>query len=96
MHSTPLDSGGGGGEMGATKGTRVQETPHDDDQTSSAVPQRHLVVMGYTHWRSQGGGPRGPWPPQTFGECFFSPINLRRYVLLVCKWSLGGDNSVVQ
>ena len=24
-------------------------------------------------------------PPQTFGECFFSPINLRRYVLLVCK-----------
>ena len=29
------------------------------------------------------GGGHGP--PQTFGECFFSPINLRRYVLLVCK-----------
>ena len=34
------------------------------------------------------GGPRGPCPPQTVGKCFFSPINLRCYVLLVCKWSL--------
>ena len=36
-------------------------------------------------WRSQGGGHGGHGPPQTVGECFFSPINLRRYVLLVCK-----------
>ena len=36
-------------------------------------------------WRSQEG-PRGPSPPQTFGKCFFSPINLCCYVLLMCKW----------
>ena len=27
-------------------------------------------------------------PPQTFGKCFFSPINLCCYVLLMCKWRL--------
>ena len=43
-------------------------------------------------WRSQGA--RGPWPTQTFGECFF-PINLRCYVILVCKWSLDGANLIV-
>ena len=33
-------------------------------------------------------------PPQTFGKCF-SPINLRSYVLLVCKQSLGDAIFVV-
>ena len=31
----------------------------------------HMGKCGYKQWRSQGGGPGGPWPPQTFGKCFF-------------------------
>ena len=41
---------------------------------------------------ARGGG----MPPPKLLMNVFSPINLRCYVLLVCKWSLGGDISVVQ
>ena len=42
--------------------------------------------VGVRQWRSQGRA-RGH-APQTFGNCFFSPINLCCYVLLMCKWRL--------
>ena len=48
------------------------------------VPERDRNAYGYTPSGVARGG-TGAMTPQTFGECFFSPINLPRYVLLVCK-----------
>ena len=36
----------------------------------------------------------GPVAPKNFWWMFFSQINFRCYVLLVCKWFLGGDTFV--
>ena len=69
------------------------EATHQLIKSNQAISCSELILsrgqtdkgMPFYQWRSQGGGHGGHGPPQTFGECFFSPINLRRYVLLVCK-----------
>ena len=44
---------------------------------------RFFIVLKAVFESGVARGGHGDHGPQTFGECFFSPINLRCYVILV-------------
>ena len=63
-----------------------------DESNCVITCEEHSISLSL--WSS--GVARGAMTPKLLVNVFFSPIYLRCYVLLVCKLSLGGDNSVVQ